>query len=113
VSAPSASGGPSRLAIDDTRTGVAFWVHVTPGARRACIGGVHGDALRGVVRSRPVEGQANADCARTVAKALGVPPADVDVPPGSRGRRKRVEVTGPPGALRARLLSLADARTVR
>ena len=98
---------PPDLAIDATRSGVAFWVHVTPGARRSHVVGLHGDALRIAVASRPVEGKANADCARTLADALGTPAAAVRVPPGSRGRRKRVEVDGEPASLRARLLSLA------
>ena len=104
---------PAELGVDETRTGVVFHVHVTPGARKPGIGGLHGDALRLAVRSRPVDGAANADSARAIAKALSVRPRDVRIPPGSRSRRKRVEVDGDPVSLRALLLSLAQRGALR
>lgn len=103
------SEGATGLAIDETRAGVAFWIHVTPGARSPRIGGTHGDALRIAVTSPPVEGRANAACEHAIAEALSVSRAAVRVPQGSRGRRKRVEVEGAPGALRTRLDELATS----
>ena len=101
------------LPIDATRSGVAFWTHVTPRARTAHVGGVHGDALRIGVRAAPVMGKANAACATAIANALGEPRTAVVVPPGSRGRRKRVEVSGDPVSLRSRLRRLASEAGVR
>jgi uncharacterized protein YggU (UPF0235/DUF167 family) len=86
---------------------VGFWIHVTPRASRERVGGAHGGALRVSVCEPPVEGEANAACVRTLARALGVGRAAVALDPGAKGRRKRVEVAGEPGALEARLRALA------
>ncbi|MCS5635128.1 MAG: DUF167 domain-containing protein [Myxococcota bacterium] len=86
-----------------------FWIHVTPGARRAGILGCHGDALRIAVQAPPVAGKANRACADLLATALGVAPGAVSLDPGARGRRKRVRVEGDPGRLSARLHSLASS----
>jgi hypothetical protein len=103
------SGGPPELAI--TREGVAFWIVVTPRARRAQVGGTRGGALRIAVSEPPVEGEANAACVKALARALGVPRAAVRLAPGSTGRRKRVEVAGEAPALSRRLRELAEAPT--
>jgi uncharacterized protein YggU (UPF0235/DUF167 family) len=97
----------SELSIDETDSGVAFWIHVTPGARHHRIGGTHGDALRVAVTSRPVAGRANAACVLAIAEALGVPAPDVQIALSARGRRKRVAVVGRRVALRERLRALA------
>jgi uncharacterized protein YggU (UPF0235/DUF167 family) len=97
----------SELSIDETDSGVAFWIHVTPGARRHRIGGTNGDALRIAVTSRPVGGRANAACVLAIAEALGVPAAAVQIAMSARGRRKRVGVIGSIVALQERLRALA------
>lgn len=101
------SGGRA-LRIDETRAGLAFWIHVSPRARRVRVGGLHGDALAVAVRAPPVEGKANAACVRALAEALSIRRADVSLALSSRGRRKRVEIVGDPDALRQRLHSLAS-----
>jgi hypothetical protein len=101
------------LPIDRTGSGIAFWIHVTPRARNNRVGGTHGDALRVDVRATPVAGKANAACTAALADALGEPKASVQLPAGSRGRRKRVEVSGDAAALCARLRLLATAARVR
>lgn len=100
------AGGPG-LDVRQRAGAVSFWIHVSPRAARAGVGGVHGDALRVAVREPPVEGKANAACVRALAEALGVPRAAVSLDPGAKGRRKRVEVAGEPAALAARLAALA------
>ena len=101
------------LPIDRTGSGIAFWIHVTPRARNNRVGGTHGDALRVYVRATPVAGKANAACTAALADALGEPSASVQLPVGSRGRRKRVEVHGDAAALCTRLRLLATAARVR
>lgn len=102
------SGAPE-IAVQTTGSGIAFWIHVSPRARRAGVGGAHGDALRVAVREPPVGGAANAACARAVAAALGVRRGEVEIDPGATGRRKRVRVQGDPRALAARVRGLATA----
>jgi len=103
-----------RLARDAARPagGVSFWIHVTPRAARERVGGLHGDALRVSVCEPPVEGEANAACVRALARALEVGRAAVDLDPGAKGRRKRVQVAGDPAALEERLRGLAGPPAV-
>jgi uncharacterized protein (TIGR00251 family) len=97
------------LRISRISGGVAFWIHVTPRARRPRVAGCRGDALRVAVAAPPVDGLANAASARALAEALGVKRSEVELDPGSRGRRKRVRVSGDPDDLSRRLETLAAA----
>ena len=90
--------------------GLSFWVHVTPRARSARLGGTHGGALRVCVQEAPIEGAANQACRRALATALDIPRGDVEVPASSRGRRERVRVRGDPRLLGERLRALASPR---
>jgi hypothetical protein len=101
---------PQRLEISPAGAGVVFWIHVTPRARRAAVGGVHAGALCVRVAEPPLEGRANAACRRALADALGVPAAAVALDAGARGRRKRVSVEGEAAGLAARLEALAGGR---
>jgi uncharacterized protein (TIGR00251 family) len=96
------------FALARTESGVAFWIHVSPRARRPKLGGIHGDALRVAVSEPPVDGAANEACARALARALGVPRAAVVLDPASSGRRKRVRIEGDAERLAAGLLGLAS-----
>jgi hypothetical protein len=87
--------------------GLAFWIHVTPRARREAVGGRQGDALRVAVKAPPVGGKANAACVEALAEAFGVERRDVEVHSGARGRRKRVRVTGETRVLEEKLQKLA------
>ena len=89
------------------KEGLAFWIHVTPRARREAVGGRQGDALRVCVKAPPVAGKANAACAQALAEAFGVKRSDVEIHPGARGRRKRVRLAGETRALEERLQKLA------
>jgi uncharacterized protein (TIGR00251 family) len=90
----------------------AFWIHVTPRARRERVGGSHGDALRVAVRAAPVEGRANAACVAALAAAFGVPRTAIALDPGARGRRKRVRIHGDPAILDRRFGELAEPSRV-
>ena len=87
--------------------GLAFWIFVTPRARRETVGGRQGDALRVSVAAPPVQGKANAACVQALAEAFGVKRHDVEIHPGARGRRKRVRLSGETRALETRLQKLA------
>ncbi len=104
---------PAGLRLKATTDGVLVDVHVTPRARRPGVGGVHDGALRVAVSAPPAGGRANAACARAVADALGVRPSDVELDPGSKGRRKRVRIRGPGEELAARLAALACREPLR
>ena len=82
-----------------------FDVRAKPRARRTEILGVKDGALHVAVAAPPVEGEANAELIRGLAKALGVPARHVAVLAGQSGKRKIVEVRGiDAAAARERLL---------
>lgn len=95
------------VAASHTERGLAFWIHVSPGAKRERVGGTHGDALRVAVSAPPVDGRANAACVEVLAASFAVRRAAISLDPGARGRRKRVEIAGDAAALAARLAVLA------
>ena len=97
------------FAISRTASGVAFFIHVTPRARRPGVGGCQADALRVRVGAPPADGLANAACVDALAKALGVRRGAVTLDPRSRNRRKRVQVEGDPERLETRLARLASS----
>jgi uncharacterized protein (TIGR00251 family) len=103
---------PPALSIDADSSGVGFWIHVTPRAKKPGVAGIHGDALRVAVSAPPLEGKANAACVAAIAEALACRRGDIALDPASRGRRKRVRVDGDPAALRERLSTLAQSPRV-
>ncbi len=82
------------LAISDREGAVRFNVLAKPRARRTEILGVKDGALHLAVAAPPVEGEANAELARWLAKIFGVPMRNVEVVAGQSGKRKIVEVRG-------------------
>ena len=84
---------------------ISFAVRVVPRAARSEIVGEHDGALRVRVAAPPVEGAANEELRRTLARALGVPTRAVEITGGQTAKTKRVRVTG---ADKRRLLQLLD-----
>lgn len=80
-------------------------MHVQPRASRTEVAGEHGDAIKLRVAAPPVEGAANREVQRFLAKLLGVAPSAVQVVGGESGRRKIIEVSGVTAdAVRSKLL---------
>lgn len=75
--------------------GTVISIHVQPGASRAEIVGLHGDAMKVRIPARAVEGAANEALVNFVAGALGVPRREVKILRGAKSRRKLVEVQLP------------------
>jgi len=87
-----------------TSDGAVLRVHVVPGAARAGVAGLHGEALRVRVTAPPVEGAANRELLRLLARLLGVRAGHLEIAAGTRGREKQVRVRGlPAGTVRERL----------
>jgi uncharacterized protein (TIGR00251 family) len=72
--------------------GLTFEVRVAPRASRSEVAGEHGGALKVRVAAPPVEGAANEELTRLLAKAFGVAARDVEVLSGHASKTKRVRV---------------------
>ena len=96
--------GEDEIGIDDSDGRVLLYVHAVPGSKREGVAGVHGGALKVMVRAAAEKGKANAALVKVIAGALRVAPSSVEVVSGHTSRRKRVRVEGVTAAdLRARL----------
>jgi len=81
-------------AVCKAADGVYVWVHAQPGARKARVCGMHGDAIKVAIREAAQDGRANAAIIRVFAEALGVAKADVCLASGQTSRRKRLFIHG-------------------
>ena len=82
---------------------ITFAVRVVARASRSEVAGEHDGALRVRVAAPPVEGAANEELARTLARALDVPARAVEIVAGRHSKSKQVRVSG---ASAERLLAL-------
>jgi uncharacterized protein len=73
---------------------VTFDVRVIPRASKTEIAGEHDGALKIKLTSPPVEGAANDELIRILAKGFGVSKSQVEIISGSSSRSKRVRVRG-------------------
>lgn len=73
---------------------VVIRIHVLPRASRTEIVGWHGDAVKIRLKAPPVDGAANAELVKFLAKTVRVPRSAVSIRSGAASRRKRVEIVG-------------------
>jgi uncharacterized protein (TIGR00251 family) len=73
---------------------LTFTVRVVPRASRSSITGEHDGALRVRVAAPPVDGAANAELLRVLARALDIPARDVEITGGHASKLKQVRVRG-------------------
>ena len=73
---------------------LTFKVHVVPRASQSEIVGEHNGALRVRLAAPPVDGAANEELIRTLARALKLPPSAIEIVAGHRSKVKRVCATG-------------------
>jgi uncharacterized protein (TIGR00251 family) len=84
-----------------------FMVRVVARASRSSVVGEHDGALRVRVAAPPVDGAANEELLRVLARAFEVPTRDVLITSGHSSRLKQVRVKG---ATCARLNQLAEIK---
>ncbi len=97
-----------RLALTERGGAVRVSVHARPRSSRSAILGVREAALDVALTAPPVDGEANAELVKLLARVLEVPKTAVRVIVGASGRSKIVEVAGLDAA-RARL-RLSEAK---
>jgi hypothetical protein len=82
------------LIVQDTKDGVILTVHVQPQASTTKCVGIHGHALKIRVTAPPVDGAANDELIRFLARQLSIPSTSVRIYSGAGGRHKRVLIKG-------------------
>ena len=80
--------------VQDTKAGAILSVHVQPKASTTECVGIHGDALKIRVAAPPVDGAANEELIRFLARQLSIPVTSVQIKSGAAGRHKRVLIKG-------------------
>jgi hypothetical protein len=84
---------------------LVFAVRVVPRASQTAVAGEHDGALKVRVAAPPVEGAANAELTRFLAKRLGVSAGSVEVAGGHTSKTKVVRASGAKAADLLRLLA--------
>ena len=69
-------------------------VRVVPRASRSEIVGMHDGALKVRIAAAPVDGAANAELVKLLAKSFGVAKSDIEIVAGGSSKTKRVRITG-------------------
>ena len=69
-------------------------VHVQPRARQTEVVGWHGEAIKVRISAPPVDGAANEELVRFLARQARVPKSAVRILSGVSSRRKRISVAG-------------------
>lgn len=73
---------------------VFFSVRAQPRSSASTITGEHDGNVKVNLKAPPVNGKANLECRRLLAKTLGVPCSRVRIVSGMRGKLKQVRVEG-------------------
>lgn len=73
---------------------VKLEVEVSPRSRRPGVAGKNGKTIKVKVAAAPVDGQANAELIKILAKFFGVPKTAVQIKLGTGGKRKLIHLYG-------------------
>ena len=71
---------------------VSFKVRVQPRASRTEIAGEHAEAIRLRIAAPPVDGKANEECRRFLARLLGISASSVEIVSGNSSRDKIIRI---------------------
>ncbi len=80
--------------IIETDNGVSFAVRVIPRSSKSEVIGEHDDALKVKLASPPVDGAANAELVKILAKELGVAKSSVMIVSGESSKTKQLRIDG-------------------
>jgi uncharacterized protein (TIGR00251 family) len=80
--------------FQENSEGVMLSVRVLPRSSRCAVAGVHAGALKLKLTKPPVDGEANAECCRFMAKLLGVSKSQIIVARGAASRQKALQISG-------------------
>ena len=74
--------------------GLIFSVRVVPKSSKSEIVGEHGGALKIKLKAPPVDGAANAELIKILAKYFQVPKSAVEIFKGQTSKTKQIKITG-------------------
>jgi uncharacterized protein len=80
--------------LHETARGTTLAVYVQPRASRNELVGIHEGTLKVRLTASPVEGEANKECVRFLAKLLNLPKSRLEVVQGHKSRRKTILIQG-------------------
>ena len=80
--------------VQNTKAGAVLSVHIQPKASTTECVGIHGDAIKIRVAAPPIEGAANDELIRFLARRLSIPVISVQIKSCAGGRHKRVLLKG-------------------
>lgn len=80
------------IALNEQDDAVSFRVRVQPRASRTELAGLYGDALKIRIAAPPVDGKANDECRRFIAKLIGIATSAVEIIAGESSRDKVIRV---------------------
>lgn len=80
--------------LTQTDKGVRVALYVAPRATRSRLAGEYGGRLKLHVAAPPVDGAANKEVAKYLARLVGVAKTHVRIVSGDTGKRKTVEIDG-------------------
>jgi uncharacterized protein (TIGR00251 family) len=78
--------------LSDGKEGTILILRIIPGAKKDQVEGLHGDALKLRITAPPVDGKANKQLLKFLAKALGLRSRDLEIIGGAKGRNKRIHI---------------------
>ncbi|MEQ1921850.1 MAG: DUF167 family protein [Pyrinomonadaceae bacterium] len=80
------------MEISEIDSSIIFSIRVVPRASRTEIVGIHDETLKIRIASPPVDGAANAEIIRFLAKTFGVSKRDVFILSGETSKNKRIKI---------------------
>jgi len=92
--------------LEPVEGGIRLRLHIQPRAATSSLAGLHGDRLRVRLAAPPVDGAANEELVRFLARLLDVPLRAVEITAGHGSRQKTVVVDGVEPGVAARALEL-------
>lgn len=78
----------------ETAEGTIIEVYVQPRASKNELAGIHEQTLKVRLTAPPVEGEANKECLKFLAKVFGVPKAHLEIVQGHKSRSKTILFRG-------------------
>ncbi len=80
------------LKVTESKGAVVFTVRVVPRASKSGIIGEHDGALRVRIASPPVDGAANTELIKLLAKRFHVSKSDIEIVSGETSKNKRIKI---------------------